>query len=687
MKNSPFKFTLWNRTRGSQEISEPDGWKDVTLKLERHPDFHSLVEYFEGSFVFYGENNVDNGGADFIRQVESQQGASAAIDILIEFEDCATGVTTTLNMPSLSEWRTRSSSAALRDWTIGSQPSVTLTGTGFPNTSTSELLYVHKKFEQGRDYTVTITYTKVVNVSHSNPRTIKLGVYDRFFNEIFSDSTTTPTSPGGSGSLTLSFRANSSCEALAISGTDGSNVTLTVNSVSGTIANGDHILFAGQLDLTELKEVFDNKIRVPIIRSDMWAKFIARQAVQVDLRSDIDLDGGSVLVPDTVDVELTSQVIRMAYNATSTTPGSTSESGTVITAGTYYQMSWDNATLNEIKEVFGGPQIDNPDLPGELIYTEYAGLYTFEIQTVAYDYNPAYNFGIGEDLSDYIRFYLNIDDVEHEFTVGSLITSGLIDGGRVYTMSLAQEVRAGAAIRIYGKAIANLTVGGAGSYNGEIRWNGPIVNSDQGDFECYCRITADTTYPTTTAQGFLIHDAAAAIIARITSKEITTMTEQVEALTINQKEQRLRELCHHEAGHAVMATFLGRDFDYITIVPDGGAAGYLQPKENDAVKSFWELVCLVEINLAGGVAQARYAKKKVDDVLPHMSGDMQNIIEMLRANAHIISHHEAPAFMEWLMKRTEQHVEERWKFIGRVAVKLHEKKTLTCQEVKDIVGL
>lgn len=74
-----FKFTLSHSVLGSLSISEPDGWKDAKLKLERHPDFHSLIEYFEGGFIYYGEDNVDIGGADFIRQVESTYGFDADI--------------------------------------------------------------------------------------------------------------------------------------------------------------------------------------------------------------------------------------------------------------------------------------------------------------------------------------------------------------------------------------------------------------------------------------------------------------------------------------------------------------------------------------------------------------------------------------------------------------------------------
>lgn len=79
-----FKFTLSHSILGSLEISEPDGWKATVLKLERHEEYHSLIEYFDGDFVFYGQTDDVNGGIDFIRQVETSYGADAELGITIE---------------------------------------------------------------------------------------------------------------------------------------------------------------------------------------------------------------------------------------------------------------------------------------------------------------------------------------------------------------------------------------------------------------------------------------------------------------------------------------------------------------------------------------------------------------------------------------------------------------------------
>lgn len=79
-----FRFTLSNSIAGSLQISEPGGWDDSILKLERHQEFHSLVEYYDQPMTFYGQNSEGNGGLDYIREIERSQGPDAQISILVE---------------------------------------------------------------------------------------------------------------------------------------------------------------------------------------------------------------------------------------------------------------------------------------------------------------------------------------------------------------------------------------------------------------------------------------------------------------------------------------------------------------------------------------------------------------------------------------------------------------------------
>lgn len=83
MANPIFRFTLTHES-DSWNISEPIGWRDAKLRLERHEEYHSLIEYFTGAFIFYGDNGVDDGGLDIIRSIEQQFGPDAVLEILIE---------------------------------------------------------------------------------------------------------------------------------------------------------------------------------------------------------------------------------------------------------------------------------------------------------------------------------------------------------------------------------------------------------------------------------------------------------------------------------------------------------------------------------------------------------------------------------------------------------------------------
>jgi hypothetical protein len=68
-------------------INEPDGWKNCTLKLDRDKVFHSLIEHFEGSFIFYGDNGTINGGYHILKDWDLQDGPDADITLTIEYTD------------------------------------------------------------------------------------------------------------------------------------------------------------------------------------------------------------------------------------------------------------------------------------------------------------------------------------------------------------------------------------------------------------------------------------------------------------------------------------------------------------------------------------------------------------------------------------------------------------------------
>lgn len=82
-----FRFTLSNTTAGSVVISEPGGWEQAVLKLERDEVYHSLVETYDQPLTFYGQDGSENGGLDYIKAVKNSQGPDAQITILVEISD------------------------------------------------------------------------------------------------------------------------------------------------------------------------------------------------------------------------------------------------------------------------------------------------------------------------------------------------------------------------------------------------------------------------------------------------------------------------------------------------------------------------------------------------------------------------------------------------------------------------
>lgn len=81
-----FRFTLDNDIEGSLQISNPGGWNDAKIKLERNEKYHSLVEFYEQPLTFYGDNGQHNGGLDYINNIEETQGVDADIHMTVEVD-------------------------------------------------------------------------------------------------------------------------------------------------------------------------------------------------------------------------------------------------------------------------------------------------------------------------------------------------------------------------------------------------------------------------------------------------------------------------------------------------------------------------------------------------------------------------------------------------------------------------
>lgn len=164
-----------------------------------------------------------------------------------------------ISLPALNTWLTRSTIGSLIDWNVGtSTPNVNLLGAGSGSPSTSEYLYTDYAFVSGRNYTITISYSKTYNSGTDGPRTISIAILNNSYSIQFLTlpPDTTPASPGGTDTVSLNFTANATSTKIAVFGTDGSDVVLTVTQATGIefIASAGLIAITEQLCISVLEE-------------------------------------------------------------------------------------------------------------------------------------------------------------------------------------------------------------------------------------------------------------------------------------------------------------------------------------------------------------------------------------------------------------------------------------------------
>lgn len=391
-----FRFTLSHAILGSLEVSEFDGWANAVLKLERHEEFHSLIEYFDGSFILYGNNGIVNGGIDFVKEVELNYGVDATIliDIDLTFDE----------------------------------------------------------------------------ISFSN-------------------------------------------------------------------------VFNGQFKLSDLEEMPNNKLRIPIIRDDFWSKFIARLDTPVDLKAIFDLDDEFIGNSEEVSLNLTSQVIeqKTLMNVNTSVFYGNSLSGALI--NDYLQIDWDTITLDEIKVKYNIPIAINTELPFEQFEMEFDGNYVFNIKL----YFTKANFIVGGDGTITFIGYGHMSQVGTQldmiFLKNGVTISGVdfvqsdhtIDASTsysAYTLSTTQALRKGDLITItaqtlIGSVFFPILLGvdstGISDYVEEVDNVGTEVPDFPNGYadDNTLSIVAQTSFVETTSRGFLVHDAAAAISDRIIGQSNT----------------------------------------------------------------------------------------------------------------------------------------------------------------------
>lgn len=367
-----FRITLFNDT-DSIEINEPDGLRDAVLKLDRDENFHSLIQFFEGAFIFYGENDTINGGFHFIKQTEITFGPDANLRALVEIA---------------------------------------------PDDETYDTLH------------------------------------------------------------------------------------------------------DGQFKLSDLEEMPDNKIKVPIIRDDFWAKFIARLDTPVNIQSATNLDDESCNVFDAISLQLSPQKLRQIYSAKY-------DQGVFVNDGagndyldTYIQLDPYYIILDEIEDVFSIGNYTNTELPVWILEAKYGGSYLFNLRLEASESN---NITPSDFLNPKAKTYLQInDETPIEFTETNFGGGGTNES-TVYTYSATHDLNAGDVVRIY--ILVTVAITGAnrvyiwGEANDAIAIHHTPEPPSEVDNPSFFYIEAQTVFPETNAPGFLVHDAGGQIVDRITGTD------------------------------------------------------------------------------------------------------------------------------------------------------------------------
>ena len=401
-----YRFTLSHDSFPDKVISEPQGFDKAQLKLVRHEEFHSLVEYYEGEFIFYGADQFDDGGIDYIREVELNFGHDTDLRITIE------------------------------------------------------------------------------------------------------------VAPDG-----YTFEP----------------------------------LFTGLLKLSELEELPDNKMQVPVVRDDFWSKFINRQETQVDIQSEVNLDGQAASVFDSVNLKMTSQRIQQINDGYLGNGIIISEEWTENTEfdGRNVQISMDVLVTDEIEEAFSIPTALNTEIPVSIFTLVYGGEYRL---TALIFYGVIYDSGIEfvpDDLSDAdMSWYYQINNgplldfsgytPNWDVSTGAgdpFLENVATDGKCTYeTLDVILNLNAGDEIRVYAKALGEYTSGGAAETIGFIVYGKDNASLSIADLEffgpgdtlnvgypdpvdginySFIKLVGQTEFSPTTSEGFLIHDAGGQICDRI----------------------------------------------------------------------------------------------------------------------------------------------------------------------------
>jgi len=292
-------------------------------------------------------------------------------------------------------------------------------------------------------------------------------------------------------------------------------------------------VFTGLLDLSTIEEMTDNMLKCAIIRNDFWAKFINRQETQVNLQDNLSVDGEIVQSFDSVNLSMLPQLLIQKSDHTETSCYEIEDS--VINVNEYIQIDFDTVVFDEINTKYNYPITSNPARPFEIFTPEFAGDYTFNVRVVfaaRADYLglglnwSATTDGGGIAQNPIIEVYFQIND---NAAIAFNYDSSDPDVVHPYSYNGTHALNKGDFVRIYG-ILSRKNTPATGSY-----WiigsalpadiNTGVGSSITDGQDTHLYVTANTIFPETNAEGFLLRDVAAHILDRIISRDNTLQSD------------------------------------------------------------------------------------------------------------------------------------------------------------------
>lgn len=165
------------------------------------------------------------------------------------------------------------------------------------------------------------------------------------------------------------------------------------------------------------------------------------------------------------------------------------------------------------------------------------------------------------------------------------------------------------------------------------------------------------------------------------------------------KQERLKRIAYHEAGHAIACLSVGRAFGKATIVPEGDNLGYVSNHANykfldPTIASYsWDPKDLPKIREKIVVSLAGYASTDILRVRYFIrrwdSADYQYILDLLDALYAGLGQDkevdkEVSAYIKYMEIVTRNILRENWSLVEKVADALINEKTMSYNRIKQI---